>query len=141
MGLSAPLWKYSVFDMSFTQFVGLALICLICSVIMKNLGSKATPVLISVVVVGVIRMYGESLAELVGGLFSLADSTDGSLYIATAIKILGVGYVGGICSDVCRELGEGGLAGAVTLAARLETLVLTFPFIEKIMESVIECMI
>jgi stage III sporulation protein AD len=51
-----------------------------------------------------------------------------------AIKILGLGYLFGICADVCRELGENSIAKAVEVAGRAEILMVVIPFLEEIIE-------
>ena len=59
-------------------------------------------------------------------------------YAVAMLKILGVGYAFGICSDICAELGEPTLAGAVCLFGRIEIVMLSVPFIKTIVEKGIE---
>jgi hypothetical protein len=52
------------------------------------------------------------------------------------LKIVGVGYLSGIASDLCTDLGEGGLARGATVLGRLEIAVICLPFLEKIIGSI-----
>ena len=61
-----------------------------------------------------------------------------SEYARAMLKILGAGYVFGVCSDICSELGEGGLSGAVCLFGRVEIIALSLPYIKRIVEKGIE---
>ena len=95
--------------------------------------------LISVVSVGMISLFSEGLSELFSTLTWLSEYSDISDYLKGALKIIGVGYVGGICSDICSELGEAGLSRAVSLAGRLEIFAITAPFIVSIIEYAVRC--
>ena len=115
----------------FVGRVGFIVICLISAVLLKNFGFKGVPVLISVVLVGVCALYAESLGGLFSGLYGLVG--DGAEeYISSGIRILGVGYLSGVVADICRELGEGGLASSAVLIGRLEILLICMPYFEKI---------
>ncbi len=61
--------------------------------------------------------------------------TDASVRSAAdaALRIVGVGYVSTICADICRDLGEAGIARAVVLVARICILALAYPFIERLL--------
>ena len=49
------------------------------------------------------------------------------------MKILGIGYLSGICSDVCKELGESGIASLVVTVAKLESFAIVAPLIVEIL--------
>ena len=123
----------------FTAVLGVVLLCLALSVILKCLGSRSAPILIALVSVGVITLFSESLSELVSTLTGLSSYSDVTDYVRGAMKIAGVGYLSGICSDICSELGEAGLAKILTLAGRLEIFAITAPYISEIIEYALRC--
>lgn len=55
-------------------------------------------------------------------------------YIAMILKIIGVGYVSGICSDICTDLGEMGLSGAVAMIGKIEIVLISLPCAKEIIE-------
>ena len=54
------------------------------------------------------------------------------------LKISGIGFLMGASADVCRELGESGIARGVTLAGRLEILCVALPFLREIVALGVE---
>lgn len=49
-----------------------------------------------------------------------------------ALKILGTGYIFGSAADTLEQLGEGGISRALDVACRVEIMLISFPYIEKI---------
>ena len=48
------------------------------------------------------------------------------------MKILFVGYVFGISSEICRELGEGGISTVMTSLGKIEIILIVLPYIRDI---------
>lgn len=71
---------------------------------------------------GLFTVYGE-ISQLGGAMGEVS---------AAALKVVGVGYVFGISSDLCSELGEGGAAKALTFAGRVEIIVLILPYLKEV---------
>ena len=65
------------------------------------------------------------------GTANIADSA--AEIIDGATKILGLGYVFGICSDVCRELGENGVANSILVVGRVEIFLATLPYLDTLL--------
>ena len=97
----------------------------------------ATFVRIAVTVVSVgmlLTLVGTALAyvtELTEGTGALDGETWSIL-----LKALGIAFVTETAASVCRDSGEGTLAGWVELAGKLEILLLAFPLIRTVMETV-----
>lgn len=74
--------------------------------------------------------------SLFGGLYSELSSVLEGLGLSdtshSVMRILGVGYTFGLCSELCRELGEVGLAEGVQTLGRVEILVLSAPAFREI---------
>ena len=86
--------------------------------------------LFSSVAVLVLLLVGFTLvSEVFSSFFPLITDTGLSDGARCAVKILGAGYVFGVSSDVCRELGESGVANALTTVGRLEIFVTVLPYI------------
>lgn len=115
----------------FVKHIGFVAVCLVAAVLLKNFGFKGVPVLISVAISAAVTAY---VGELGGVFYTLGEvlGDNGGVYISAAVKILGVGYLSGMVADVCREFGEGGLASAAVIVGRLEILIISLPFLEKI---------
>ena len=112
------------------------LITLFLGVILKELGFKGSKLVIllgTVTVVGTVGIYVGRLVSMLGDLGANAGE-----YAAAMLKIIGIGYVFGICADVCTELGEGGLSNSVCLLGRVEIMTVSLPYVRMIVEKGIE---
>ena len=64
-----------------------------------------------------------------GALFS----GEAARYTTAIAKVVGCGYLFGIAADMCRELGEVGIAKAVILGGRIEILLIAAPYFAEIL--------
>lgn len=112
------------------------LITVVLGFLLKELGFKGAKLLL---LIGTVSVIGASVIAF-GRIFSSFPGMDADNreYAQAMMKMIGVGYVFGICSDVCYELGEGGLGGAVVMLGRIEIITLVLPFIKRIVEKGLE---
>lgn len=115
------------------KIIAYVLITLFLGVLLKELGFKGSRL---VLLLGIISVLAAAVLYI-GRMLTFIPSLDGSNkeYAVAMLKILGVGYAFGICSDVCTELGETSLANAVCLFGRIEIITLSVPFIRTIIEK------
>ena len=107
----------------------LAIIAAITAFLLKDFGWKGVPVFCLIAFVGVLSLAKEHLLSL-GELFCSVGEDGGLGDEATSIlKIIGVGYISGMTSEVCRDLGAASIASLVGLLARLEVLFLVMPYL------------
>jgi len=109
------------------------LITLFLGILLKELGFRGSSL---VMLLGTVCLVGISVVSLGEVLSLLPDvGSDGRVYAETMLKIVGAGYVFGICSDVCSQLGQASLSNAVILCGRVEIVALSAPFIKRIIEE------
>ena len=120
--------------------VAYAMITLFLGFILKEMGfhgSRLVVILGTVAAVGI----GVSVISEIMKSFSVFGQDIENSQLKLMLKILGVGYVSGICSDICIDLGEGGLAGTILQIGRLEMLLVCTPTIISIIEKGAELII
>lgn len=100
---------------------------------LRELGWRGVPLFGILVSLGVLSYGLDALRTLMPAL-SVLFTSDTADTLGAAMRILGIGYLSGLTADICRSLGEVGIARAVTLVARLEILLIALPFIEKILD-------
>ena len=88
--------------------------------------------------IGAVVLFGAlliaSAKPLLALLTSLGKGTEASsVYIETILKGLGIVILTQIASDICRDSGEGTLAGHIETVGKLELLLLCIPLIEEIL--------
>ena len=76
-----------------------------------------------------------SAQPLLSLLTGLSKGAGVSQYIETILKGLGIVILTQICSDICRDSGEGTLAGHIETVGKLELLLLSIPLIEEILAT------
>lgn len=115
------------------KIVAYILTVLFLGVVLKELGFKGSRLIF---VLGIISLLGV-VATYVGKLVTVFGDVGeaGGEYTTALLKIVGIGYVFGICSDICAELGEGVLSGYVCLIGRVEIMMVCTPFIKEIIEK------
>ena len=123
--------------MDFEAVFGTLLLCAAALLILRTLGYRGVPVIAATVPVILCGAVIRGVTEAIEPLRSLAYAPELAEYMGAAFKVLGIGYLGGIGSDACRELGEVGIAKCISLAARAELIVITVPYIVKIVETLI----
>ncbi len=69
----------------------------------------------------------------IGYFAGLLENTPLSEYGTVLLKTLGIGMAVQTTADICRDSGEGALAGKVELIGKIEILLLTLPLVEGIL--------
>jgi len=59
-----------------------------------------------------------------------------SRYLAIVIKIIGVAYLCQFAAELCRDVGEGAIAGKIELAGKVMILTLSMPIIDHLLDLV-----
>ena len=113
--------------------VGLALLLAVCLLLLRELGWRGVGVFAAIGVLSLLMLVREPLLSIFSSeIFLSAGEHSGEL--SAAIKVLGVGYLFGISSDVLRTLGEERLASTLELVGRVEILLIILPYVEEIIK-------
>ncbi len=122
---------------AFVSAMGICLIACVCVLMLRQLGSTAVPAVVCVGIVSVLSLVSSGLLPVIELLRATPDAKVLS-YAEAGFKIIGVGYLSGICSDVCEGLGEAALGRVAVMAGRVEIIALSLPFFVEIMNLGIE---
>lgn len=117
---------------------GAGLILGISAFILRSLGWRGAPVFAVICSVVLIAEAGESLSGVFSSLSLLYRQKGMEEGVSAVLKVLGLGYLFGISSDVCRELGETGIAKSVEVVGRVEIIAVVIPFLKEIIETGVE---
>ena len=72
------------------------------------------------------------LADTVEDVVALFEGTDMGKYANVMLRAIGIALLTRICTDVCRDTGEGMVASGVELAGKVAILSLCLPMIQEI---------
>ena len=75
----------------------------------------------------------DGISSMLSSVMELAEASGITEGARCALKVIGVSYAFGLVSDVAEELGERGVATAVTGVGRVEIFVIVFPFFKEIL--------
>ncbi len=117
---------------------GLVLVALVSILLLRQQKPEWAPFLriaVAVVSIGVIMTMVVTVIRYVEELrVGLNVGADESW--AILLKALGIAFLTETAASICRDSGESGLAGWVEMAGRLEILLLAFPLIRTILDTV-----
>lgn len=115
-----------------TELVAVSVITAVSAYILNALGFGGTRLFLVfssvVMLIFTLGRVGDVISRLVPLFTPLGDGI-----LVAALKVLGIGYIGGFFSDFCEELGARGAASGLSLMLRLETLGVVLPYFTDIL--------
>lgn len=116
------------------KVVALGLLLAVMALLLRSFGFRGAAVFASFAVAAVLSLAAGELGELFGFAENSPLFGEETLeYVSAIVKIVGAGYLFGICADICTELGEGGIAKAVTVSGRIEIFMIAAPYFLRIL--------
>ena len=124
--------------MEWARISGIAMVGVVALLILRTHRPEWAPMLriaVTVVAAGVTLSLASTVLGYVG---DLADATGGMDQESWPIllKALGVAFLTEISASVCRDSGETGLSTWVETVGKLEVLLLSFPLIRIVLDTV-----
>lgn len=115
------------------KICALAFICTVVGVVIKQIKSEIS---FALKAAGGVLIFGITLISLepfFSFFYELSGVGGTEEYIGIVLKSLGIAMIAHVCAGICRDAGEGGLAGGVELAGKIEILLLCIPLIRRIL--------
>lgn len=103
--------------------------------VMGYSGARLVSVCASIVL---LMLSAGGIGEVLSELAWISDVAEISEVVEAALKVVGIGYVAGICYDVCLDMGERGIASAVLTVGRVEILLIVAPTVSDILRLAID---
>ena len=115
------------------KLCGVAILGAISAMLLGELGFRGRRVLALFVSVALLLAVSDGIGEVMAAIGIIGGGDTVGRVVASATKVIFVGYLFGISADICAELGESGLASTLTLVGRIETFLLVLPeFVEML---------
>ena len=115
------------------RVIGCALISALLGVLLKELGFAGSRMILLLGTVGAIGFAAVCVGEVMEGIIGL--SAENAEYVSVILKMVGISYVAGVCSDICTDLGQTSLSGAISSVGRVEIMILSLPYVKRIIEE------
>lgn len=58
------------------------------------------------------------------------------LYLQILLKVMGIAYIAEFGAQICRDAGEGTIAGKIEFAGKIFIVILAVPLISQVLESI-----
>ena len=120
------------------KIFGAAILLCLSAFMLRSFGWRGAPVFASIAFVMLISEAAGSLRSILGAVGEISADAGLSEPAKAAIKVLGLGYLYGICADICRDLSENGIAKAVEAVGRVEIIAVVMPYFEEIIKVGVE---
>ena len=126
--------------MEWARVGGIAMVGVVALLILRTQRPEWAPLLRMAVTVVALGLTLSLASTVLGYVTELANATGGLDQEGGPIllKALGVAFLTEIAASVCRDSGETGLATWVETAGKLEVLLLSFPLIKTVLDTVTE---
>ena len=124
--------------MEWARVGGIVMVGVVALLILRTQRPEWAPLLRMAVTVVALGLTLSLVATVLGYVTELANATGGLDQEGWPIllKALGVAFLTEIAASVCRDSGETGLATWVETAGKLEVLLLSFPLIKTVLDTV-----
>ena len=116
------------------KLVGLSVVAAVCSLLLSELGFRVKKLFSVIALLCVLGVAIGEAGKLFGSVLGFCDTAGIGDAARAALKIIGVGYLFGIASEIVSELGEAMVAKGLILAGRVEILIIVLPYFVDIMK-------
>ena len=119
------------------QAIGILIIGALSAFLLKELGSRAAPAVGVIVSLSVIGGAFGKIDEIASLFSSLSFGADIERYSRDSLRVVGIGYVGGIAQDSISALGEANVARIVEVVTRIELIGIAVPYLKEVLVTLI----
>lgn len=117
---------------------GLALVGLVALLVLRQYKPEWAVFIrmaVTVISMGIILSMAGTVITYVTDLTEGTGALDGATW-SLLLKALGIAFLTETAASICRDSGEASLAGWVEMAGKLEILLLAFPLIRTVLDTV-----
>ncbi len=105
-----------------------ALIAAVCGILLRELGWRGAAIFSVLALVIFLGTLADGIYALSDDVTMISEEYGVGQTAREILKVIGASYLFGICSDVCSDLGERSIAGALTVVGRVEILLIVMPY-------------
>ena len=124
--------------MEIIQIIGLGFVVTLLILIIRQQRPEIA-VQLSIALATIIFLMVLSKINVVLTLFRdmAAKANISSIYLNTILKIIGIAYVTEFGAQVCRDAGEGAVAGKIEFAGKVLVMVMAIPIIALVLDTIV----
>ena len=124
--------------MDVLPLIGLGLLATVLLVALRPLRPELATLLSLAAGACLLALVLGRLRAVVATLSAMASKAElDPVFLRTVLKVIGVSYLAGFTAQVCRDAGEGAMAGKVELAGKVAILLLALPVMWAVLDTVL----
>lgn len=125
--------------MDMIQIVGLGFVVTLLTLIIKRERPELAVQLSLALVVMVFLVILGKISVILDLFRDLAEKANISqMYLNTILKIIGIAYITEFGAQVCRDAGEGAIAGKIEFAGKVFVMVMAIPIIALVLDTIVK---
>ena len=114
------------------KLLGASVLCAALGAVLSELGFKGKKAFAAIALILILCGALGGASDMIRSVLNISEGAGIGKLGKVALKVVGIGYIFGVCGDVCEELGERGIASALTVSGRIEILIIVFPYFLEI---------
>lgn len=123
--------------MEIFQIIGLGIVATILILIIRQQRPELALLLSLGLCVMIFLLVAGKISLIIDLFRQLAERANiNQLYLQTVLKIIGIAYISEFGAQVCRDAGEGAIAGKIELAGKILIMVLAIPIIAVVLDTI-----
>lgn len=123
--------------MEIIQIIGLGIVVTILILVIRQQRPELALLLSLGLSVMIFLLVVNKIALILDLFRDLAERANiNQLYLNTVLKIIGIAYISEFGAQVCRDAGEGAVAGKIELAGKILIMVLAIPIIAVVLDTI-----
>lgn len=124
--------------MNVLQIAALAVLAATLAFVLRTLGAKAAPALTVTAGLAFVAYAVARYGEAISAIREMAERAGVSEGVSVILRMIFVGLLCAVAADICRDVGEGGLATRVEACGKAEILLLALPFLLELVTLAFE---
>lgn len=116
------------------KWLGVGILLAFSSFLLSEAGFKGKRVFAAFGAVVFFSVMASELEKIISSVMGFAEGAGITDTAKCALKIVGVGYLFGIGSDIVSELSEPGISRALVCAGKIEIILVVLPYFNDILE-------
>lgn len=123
------------------KVVAMAFVALFIIVLLRQSGSKISPLLALTTGALIFLLVIDPLKEIIDFLETMSDKANiDTIYIGIVLKIVAIAYIASFASALCKDADVGSLGTQIDFAGKIMILVLAIPILMAVLNSILQIM-
>lgn len=125
--------------MEIIQIVGLAFLAAMLALLLKQQRPEMALLLSLALAATVFLLILAKIGAILDLFRDLAEKANISvMYLNTLLKIIGIAYLTEFGSQICRDAGEGAIAGKIEFAGKVMVMAMAIPIIALVLDTIVK---